>query len=174
MLDWIMIRALGLVLLALLWACADEAGRGGSQGAISRPVSATFAAGLPDVIEVRVADPEPVEQAELRAPDGRVYPAFQIDRDRVVQEGGGYSPFGVGVGVFGGSSSGVGTSFGVGLPLGGVGGAPREPQVASLARIRVDDMAAYRVDWPAWKVRLRLGEVNPRFMELPAPRPPQS
>ena len=165
-----MVRRIGLTVLLLLAACAGNTSGGGS---ISQPVTTAFAPGSADVIEVQVTDPLPVQQAELHAPDGRIFLAYQIDHDRVRQERGGYSPFGIGLGVFGGSASHVGTSVGIGLPFGGIEPAPREPQVMSLARIRVEDMAAYRTSWPGWKLRLRLGDANPRFMELPAPRPPE-
>jgi len=40
----------------------------------------------------------------------------------------------------------------------------------------VGDMAAYRAGWPDWKIRLKVGTPeagNVRFMEIPAPRPPE-
>lgn len=156
----------------LLAACAGE--RGGGAGA--PPVTTSFAADAADTIEVMVTAERPVESAELAAPDGRVYPAYQILRDRVVEErGGGFLPsLGIGVGVFGGSSTRVGTNVGVGFPLGGIGGGGSEAEVTSRARIRVEDMEAYRAGWQDWTVRLQLGksETGLRLMEVPAPPPP--
>ena len=155
----------------LLAACAGDR----SEQAFKTPVTASFAADEADIVEVRVTDEQPVEVVELIGPDGRVYTAHQILRDRLVEERGGIVPnLGIGVGVTGGSSSRIGTSIGLGFPLGGFGGTADEPEVLSRARIRIEDMAAYRTDWQNWKVRIQFGttEAGPRFMEIPAPSPP--
>ena len=83
--------------------------------------------------------------------------------------------FNFGVGVSGGSSSGVQPSFGIGFPI--FGGAPNSPQrdeVRTKALIKVPDMTAYRADWQHTIVRIYLGEksVSPRKMEMAAPSPP--
>ncbi|WP_119461517.1 hypothetical protein [Rhodospirillaceae bacterium SYSU D60014] len=155
----------------LLTACAGDR----DERTFERPVTASFVAEEADVVEVRVTDEQPVEAVELVGPDGRVYRAHQILRDRIVEErGGALSNLGIGVGVTGGSSSRIGTSIGLGFPLGGFGGAADEPEVLSRARIQIEDMAAYRADWQDWTVRIQLGtsETGLRFMEVPAPSPP--
>jgi hypothetical protein len=157
--------ALALVALA---ACSGDEDRG-----FSNPVAARFAAEAGDRIEVTVADPQPVETAELVAPDGAATEAYQIDRSKTVEEDGRASPS-VGVGVFGGSSGHIGTSIGIGIPIFG-SGAPEDPVIDSRVLIRVPDMAAYRASWQDYRLRLHLGttDTNRRIMEIPAPRPPE-
>jgi hypothetical protein len=161
-------RTILCVLALLLAACSGDEDRG-----ISNPVAARFAADAGDRIEVTVADPQPVETAELIAPDGGATAAYQIDRSKTVEEDGGPAPS-VGVGVFGGSSGHIGTSIGIGIPIFG-SGAPEDPVIDSRALIRVPDMAAYRAHWTEYRLRLHLGttETNRRIMEIPAPRPPE-
>lgn len=154
--------------LLLLAACAGDRG-----GIPTSPVEARFAAASADQIEVTVKDRQPVETAELVAPDGAVTEAHQIDRNKTVERG--YEPApSVGVGVFGGSSGRIGTSVGIGFPLFG-SSASAEPVIDSRVLIRVPDMAAYRQRWPDYRLRLRLGttDTNRRVMEIPAPRPPE-
>lgn len=156
----------------LLAACA---GGGRGEPPVAPAVMTGFAEGMTDVVEVEVTTERPVEAAELVGPDGRTYPAYQILRDRVVQEEGGslFPNVGVGIGVVGGSSSRIGTSVGIGLPLGGFDRADKQ-QVSSRARIRIEDVAAYRAAWQDWTVRLRFDEpaADGRVMEVPAPPPP--
>ncbi len=162
---------LRLALLCLLAACSS----GGGSGGIAQTANASFAPGAPDVLEVRLTDRLPLESAQLVAPDGRFFPAREIERDRIVEQYPRAAP-GFGVGVFGGSSGHVGTSVGVGFPIGGYGSGPRETRVQSLARIPVGDMAGYRAGWQHWKIRLQVGTPeagNARTMEIPAPRPPE-
>jgi hypothetical protein len=161
-------RVLCAFALLVLAACSGDEDRG-----ISNPVAARFAAEGGDRIEVTVADPQPVETAELVAPDGAATAAYQIDRSKTVEEDGRASPS-VGVGVFGGSSGHIGTSVGIGIPIFG-NGAPEDPVIDSRALIRVPDMAAYRARWTEYRLRLHLGttDTNRRIMEIPAPRPPE-
>jgi hypothetical protein len=124
-------------------------------------------------VEVQVTDRDAATQVELVAADGRVYPAYQILRDRTIETGGGGGPsFGLGVGGGWGSwgSSGVGTGVGIGIPLGG-GDYYQRYLVRTTARIRVEDAAAYRAGWQSWKVRVHMGEAG-RVIETPAPKPP--
>lgn len=159
------------LVFSVLAACAAERG---AEDAAS-PVAAYFSEQAVDVIEVRVADRQPVDKVELFAPDGRIFLAHRIDREKEAAGGGARPSFGLGVGVFGGSSTRVGTSIGLGFPLGGIEQPYREPGYTSLAAVRVSDMAAYRADWQRWVLRIRLGtpETSFRFMEIPAPRPPE-
>ncbi len=158
---------------ALLIGCAG--GGGPRDAAAPSPVTAGFLAEAPDVVEVRVTDRQPVDKVELYSPDGRVYLAHRIDREKVAAEQGPYTGLGVGVGMSGGSQTRVGTSIGLGFPLGGMERPPYESQYYSVALVRVDDMAGYQAGWRRWVVRIRLGtpETSFRFMEFPAPRPPE-
>ncbi len=154
----------------LLAACAGDDRR----EPIASPVAVRFATDAADVIEVEVTDRQPVDRVELAGPDGRVVPAYQILRDTAAEEGIGLSPS-IGVGVSGGSSSRVGVGVGIGFPIGGFERPAEPPPVRSIARLRVPEMAAYGAAWPRWTVRIRLGtsEAGWRFMEIPAPRPPE-
>ena len=136
-------RFLCALALLILAACAGDEDR-----VPINPVAARFAAASADSIEVTVKDPQPVETAELVAPDGAATEAYQIDRSKTVEEG--YRPApSVGVGVFGGSSGNIGTSIGIGFPLFGDSAPPRDPVIDSRVLIRVPDMTAYRAGWYA-------------------------
>ena len=160
-------------LLGAAWLLAACAGND-RPASIASPVAVRFVADAADVIEVEVTDRQPVDRVELAGPDGRVIPAYQILRDTAAEAGVGLSPS-IGVGVSGGSSSRVGVGVGIGFPIGGFERPAEPPPVRSLARLRVPDMAAYGADWPRWTLRIRLGtpEAGWRFMEIPAPRPPE-
>jgi hypothetical protein len=164
-----------LLVALILAGCASEDG-GARRASASQPVTAGFLVQTPDVIELSVDDRQPVDRVELLAPDGRVYLAHRIDREKATQEPRASTGLGVGVGVFGGSSTKVGTSFGIGIPLGGIEAPPTEPRYSSIALVRVEDMAGYRAGWRRWILRIRLGtpETSFRFMEIPGPRPPDS
>ena len=138
------------------------------------PLTVGFAAATPDVVEVTMLDRQPVEQASLVGPDGHAIAAYRISRDRRAVATDPGIAAGLGLGVFGGSSGGVATGFGIGFPLFGSPPPTPEPVVQSHALIRVEDMKAYRADWQKWKLHLRLGspETSERDVEFPAPRPP--
>jgi len=169
-----------LISAFLMAACASNRGTAGHQASAANPVVTSFSTGEQDTLEVEVTDREPVTRAELAAPDGRIFLANRIDRERLTRQGGGYygQPT-VGVGVGGGSGGccwgggGVGVGFGFGFPLGDA----REPDygpggVASTALVHVPDMAAYRAQWQHWKVRIYLGEgAGERMVEVAAPPP---
>lgn len=144
-------------------------------GGIRFPVTARFVEGRPDLIEVSIRDAQPTDRVELVAPDGTVTAAYQLDRERVATTEAAPSGFNFGVGVTGGSSSGVQPSVGIGFPIFGrtPTAQPRE-EVRSVARIKVADMAAYRADWQRWIVRILFGTKgpSPRKMEMAAPAPP--
>ncbi len=162
-----------LLIALLLAGCASEDG-GGRRAVSPPPVTAGFLAETPDVIELSVIDRQPVDKVELLAPDGRIFLAHRIDREKTTRDSRAGGGLGVGVGVFGGSSTKVGTSFGIGFPLGGVEAPPTAPHYESVALVRVEDMAGYRSSWPRWVLRIRLGtpETSFRSIEIPAPRPP--
>jgi hypothetical protein len=139
------------------------------------PLTTGFVAGLPNVVEVTMVDRQPVEQASLIGPDGKGITAYQIDRDRLMVASDPGIAAGLGLGVFGGTySNGVSSGFGLGFPLFGSPPPPAEPVIQSHALIRLDDMKAYRAEWPSWKLHLRLGSpvTSERDVEFPAPRPP--
>jgi hypothetical protein len=141
------------------------------------PLTTGFAAGLGDVVEVTMTDPQPVEQASLVAADGKAFPAYQISRDHLPAAGQPGMAAGLGLGIFGGTySNGVSSGFGLGFPFFGSAPPPAEPVVQCHALIRVADMPAYRASWQNWKLHLRLGtpETSERDVEFPAPRPPEN
>ncbi len=162
--------ALLLAILALAGCAAKEA-----PPPSPPPLTAGFAPGLGDVVEVTMTDPQPVEQASLIAPDGMAFPAYQINRDHQPGKSQPGMAAGLGFGVFGGTySNGVSQGFGIGFPFFGSPPPPAEPVVESHALIRVADMPAYRSGWRNWKLHLRMGtpETSERDVEFPAPRPP--
>jgi hypothetical protein len=167
------LRATKVVLVAavlLTSACAERA----TPPHAPPPLSVGFASDLPDVIEVTMVDRQPVEQASLIGAGGKTIIAYWIDRDRLVVAGdSGIAP-GLGLGIVGGSSGGISSGFGIGFPFFGSPPAT-DTVVRSRAFIRLDDMKAYRLDWPNWKLHLRLGspETSERDVEFPAPRPPE-
>jgi hypothetical protein len=144
-------------------------------GGILLPVTAKFLIDRPDTIEVSIRDAQAADRVQLVAPDGSLADAFQLDRETIHAQDTGSSGFNFGVGVSGGSSSGVQPSFGIGFPI--FGGAPNSPQrdeVRTKALIKVPDMAAYRAHWQQTVVRIYLGDnsPSPRKMEMAAPAPP--
>ncbi len=162
----------------LMAACANNQGTASQKGAAANPVVTSFSGSEQDTLQVQVTDREPVTKVELAAPDGRIFLAHQIDRERLTRQNGYAQPsMGVGVGVAGGSGGHVGTGVGVGFGFPFIiGGSDdngyREPRVASTALIHVPDMTAYRAQWQQWKVRVYLGEgASQRMIEVAAPQP---
>jgi hypothetical protein len=144
-------------------------------GGLLMPVTARFLIDRPSTIEISIRDGQAADRVQLVMPDGSVTDAYQLDREFLHATDTGSSGFNMGVGVSGGSSSGVQPSFGIGFPI--FGGAPRSPQreeVHTKALIRVPDMAAYRANWQHTILRIYLGEksISPRKMEMAAPAPP--
>ena len=155
-----------------LGACAGESP---PPAPASRPsFTAGFLAGSPDTVEVTLEDRQPIEKAELLAPDGTALAADKISSDRTItrqdQDG-----LGIGIAAEGGSSDPLHTDIGVSLPLFGTAEPSPAEAYASRALIRVPDMAAYRAGWQRWTLRLLLGSPTgtERKVELPAPRPPE-
>lgn len=167
-----------LISAFLIAACSGQQAADSPAGTPENPVVTSFSTSEKDTLDVQVTDREPVTQAELTTTDGQVFPAHQIERERLNRSSGGsygQPSMGVGVGVGGGSGGvGVGTGVGFGFPLGGGSyDGPRGPRVASTARIRVPDMAAYRAHWQQWTVRVTLGDGGSRrVIEVGAPPPP--
>ena len=164
--------ALALAFSLALAACAGDSDRSKTE-VPAKPYRAAFEAGFPDIILVEVTDDLPVTKATLVAPDGRTIEAHGIDTDRRSRGGGGGIAPTFGVGVGGGSSSGVGGGVGIGFPIFGSGGSAVSDEYHSIARIRLDDVAAYRAGWQRSQVKLQLGEApGGREVVLPAPAPP--
>jgi hypothetical protein len=166
-----------LISAFLTVACSNQQATNTPAGTPANPVVTSFSESEKDTLDVQVTDRQPVTQAELASPDGKIFIAHQIERERLSRAGGYYGQpsMGVGVGVGGGSGGfGVGSGVGFGFPLGGgYSGAPRDGRVASTAKIRVPDMTAYRAHWQQWKVRVTLGEgAAKRVIEVGAPPPP--
>lgn len=186
-----MLLAVGAAALTLA-ACGGPRTTTGTASETGTPILARFAPNTTNVVLVAVQDRRPVDQVELIAPDGRVYLAQTITRDQIVESydrygytrgyPSGYSEYpygprvGVGVGVFGGSHSGVGTSIGLGFPLGGSRTVERAVGYKSVARIPLDDMAYYEATWQQWRTRIRFAEPEggARFIEIEAPPPPRA
>src|SRR5262249_17286979 len=116
-----------LISAFLTASCTHNSGSHGHAAVPVDPVVTSFSGSEQDTVKVQVTDPQPVTRVELAAPDGRVYLAYQIDREHLTQQGGYYygQPTG-GAGVAGGSGgccgggggSGVGVGLGFGFPLG--------------------------------------------------------
>jgi hypothetical protein len=146
-------------------------------GGILLPVTTRFLSDRPSTIEVSIQDAQAADRVQLVMPDGSTTDAYQLDREFTHATDTGSTGVSLGVGVSGGSSSGVQPSVGFGFPL--FGGTPQSPQrdeVRSRALILVPDMTAYRANWQHTILRIYLGEksVSPRKMEMAAPAPPSS
>jgi len=140
-------------------------------------VSARFLKDRPNTIEVSIQDAQAADRVQLVMPDGSSADAYQLDREFIHATDTGSTGIDVGVGISGGSSSGVQPSFGIGFPIfGGTPNSPQRDEVHSKALIRVPDMTAYRANWQRTILRITLGEksVSPRKMQMPAPPPPAS
>jgi len=139
------------------------------------PISATIPPDMPDHIVVNVNDPLPVSAASLIDPQGHAIHATRIDHNRVSYKGSGSGWPRIGVGISGGSSSGVSTGFGIGIPL-----FPQTSQAAgSINESRfsfvLPDIAAYNGSWQRWKIHVDLSDgVNTRSFETLPPAPPRN
>jgi hypothetical protein len=171
-----------LILLATmaasLSACADRQA--------STPPTPSLIVGFADdntasrlgspVIEVKAANPQPLVTAELVSAGDTVVAAAPGQLEPQIPAGGG-GWFGPSIGIFGGSwGSSSGGGIGVGVPLGGGYGSATVPPgdlVRSRALILVPDMASYRRNWEASKVRVKFGNAagDANVAEIPAPSP---
>lgn len=139
------------------------------------PISATIPPDMPDHIVVNVNDPLPVSAASLIDPQGHAIHATRIDHSRVSYKGSDSGWPRIGVGISGGSSSGVSTGFGIGIPL-----FPQTSQAAgSINESRfsfvLPDIAAYNGSWQRWKIHVDLSDgVNMRSFETLPPAPPRN
>ena len=136
-----------------------------------------FVLGSTDQIQTTIVDVLPVKAAMLKLPNGQQVAAQQIDKEHnVYNERTGYGP-NFGVGVAGGSNSGVSSGVGFGFPLfggGGYSGTRTHSMTTSTVRFKVPDMAAYRRDWQQWVLHIDLDDgANRRSIETLPPAPPQ-
>jgi hypothetical protein len=133
----------------------------------------TQAAIANDVITVTVSDPLPAKAARLIAPDGRVTEASAIATERqMAHEDNSLRPR-FGVGVTGGSSSGVSTGFGFGFPLFGNSETRTYSVTRSQISFRLADPADYRRNWRRYSIAVDLDDgVNRRSFQMLPPAPP--
>lgn len=137
------------------------------------PITARITASLPDHIAVIVRDPLPVARAVLIDPRGHAVEAAHIDHDRIAYRGGSIGWPRIGVGVTGGSNSGISTGIGIGFPL-----LPQTTEAAgSINESRfgfvIPDIAGYNATWQHWKLHVDLSDgVNSRSFETLPPAPP--
>jgi hypothetical protein len=122
---------------------------------------------------VELEDERTFDEAVLVAPDGTEIAAYRIERDRESSTSRYDDSPSAGVGV-GGGSGGFGVGVGIGIPLGG--GSESYVRYETEAKIRLPDMAAYRADWPKWRLRIHLPKdedgAPARTIEMAAPPPP--
>ncbi len=158
----------------LLTPPAAEQKRRGTSAADLPPLESSIAATAPNRITVTVRDPLPVSAAILVDPQGHQLAARRIDHDRIAYDGTSVGWPSIGVGIMGGSSSGVSTGFGIGFPL-----FPGQAQAAgSLSESRfgfeIPDIAAYSASWQHWKIHIDLSNgVSSRSFETLPPAPPR-
>jgi hypothetical protein len=120
-----------------------------------------------NVIQVKVSDVQPATAALLVAPDGQAFPAAGINVVRTPYTA--YNPppsIGIGLGGFSGN---IGSSVGLGLPLGGPTPAYSSDQFVTSVTFAAP--ADYARNWPQYRVQVQLGSRN---VTLPAPNPAPS
>ena len=131
-----------------------------------------------DTVEVELVDATShyrVEKVTLTGPGGVEIASGPLTRkvERSYGYGpGDYPPGGIGVDVFGGSSTGVGVSVGTAAHVGG-SAYNLARNTRTHTRIAISDPAAYRRDVKAWRIAVELidsaGETS--LVEIPAPAP---
>ncbi len=147
-------------LLLLLTACSSPAA----------PPLAASAELTPDRLILRVSAAEALQQAELSAPDGRVFAAERLVlREPPEPERDSRRP-GVVLGGSGGSSSGMDAGIGLSLPLKNPFAAERKRPIAAQAEFRLppDLLDRYRADPKAWMLHLSFGNSS---RSIPGPMP---
>lgn len=137
------------------------------------PIDTRIPADAPNRINVTIRDPLPVSTAILIDAQGNQLIATRIDHDRLAYGGRGAGWPRIGVGVMGGSNSGVSTGVGIGFPL-----LPQTTEAAgsiyeSHFSFLLPDQAAYASSWQRWKIHVDLSDgVNRRSFETLPPAPP--
>lgn len=162
-------------LILILTACANSSGPTGS-GYPSQPLMQTrYEAGMFPAVAVSVTEIAPAASIALIAPGGQAYPSKAVTVDRISQYNRPSGPqFGLGLGIFGGSHSGVGTSVGIGQswPVGD-GRYADSNLYRSQGRIVIPDLPAYSQNWRNWRVRVTFEAAGsvPQEILLAAPAP---
>lgn len=152
--------------LLLLAACAGDAP--------TPPPVAIVEYTAPGRIDIRARASRALDDAELIAPDGRGVPAETIGSDRLSKRPPVLGRPQFGLNVEGASGSGVNPGLTMGIPVGGLFGAPRRPDVVeSSATILLPDAATYGRGWRDWTIKLRFGRPDdrPEYLVVPAPSP---
>ncbi len=125
-----------------------------------------------DVIQVLVRDLSPatrIEEIQLFAPDGTALQSSEIRRKSRESGGGGFSRPIIGIGVSGGSKSGVNPSISLDWHYRRDG--PDQSSRQAEAFLQLADPAAYRASAQDWHIEIRYTDVtgDQRFLRLPAP-----
>lgn len=165
-----------LMVLGLVLAGCSGGNSGGDQPQ-AVPVAIESAPNVPvidpNIVEVRYDGERSPAIVELIAPDGTRTPARDIDRTaEMPTEEDGFPD--VHVGVEGGSSSGVETGIGIGIPIFGTESEALPPRTVTIARFLPPNMEHYRNNWREYRVELLFGPGTDEFerIELLAPEPP--
>jgi hypothetical protein len=157
----------------LLAGCSEYRATAPAPPGPAGPATARSAPNDVNLIQVTVTDRLPARVVELVAPDGSVQPAQSIEAARATAgaSGRGIGQVGPAVGTgLGGGSFGLG----IGAPLGQPTETASGGDLVSNAFIPLPDPLQYRLTWPSWRIRGRLGDPpgETRSFELPAPQPP--
>ena len=162
-------RCIGAVLPCLLAGCSRD--QPASPARLR--AAADFAGPEAEAIEVRVSGIPPgtkIERILLLGPDGERLEGPELVRS-ISEVGPDFvNRTGIGIGVQGGSSSGIRQSFSLNRSLAREPGHDRQTRQIS-AQIVLPDPAAYRATADAWRVELHYSDVTGarRVLGLPAP-----
>jgi len=152
----------------LLAACAGPASKSPPPAGLME-ITARLAAPPAQSVEVEVTNVPPgrrIERITLIDPEGGRHPAAELVTVRAT-EGGLTSGPRVGVGVSGGSSSGISPSIGLGWNVTG-SQAERSTQKIE-AQVPIPDPAAYQTDAPRWRIEIAFTEIEGETRTLTFP-----
>lgn len=126
----------------------------------------------PDLVEVRYEGERSPSTVALIAPDGTRTEARDVARTSEIATSEDSFPD-IHVGVDGGSSSGVQTGIGIGIPIFGAETEAQAPRTVTIARFLPPDMEHYRAYWHEYRVELLFAPGTDEFerIELLAPEP---
>jgi hypothetical protein len=126
----------------------------------------------PGLVEVRYEGERSPSTIALIAPDGTRTEARDVERTSEIATGEDSFPD-IHVGVDGGSSSGVQTGIGIGIPIFGPETETLPPRTVTIARFLPPDIAHYRANWHEYRVELLFAPGTDAFerIELLAPEP---
>lgn len=162
---------LGLLTALVLTACAEER--------VRRPTTLLATATLPgpahDVVEVVVYDIPSgtvLDRVWLKGPEGERVSGSPVGRS-ISETGPGVTKgLGIGIGVTGGSSSGVNPSIGIGYGVSGIGGPSRQSRQVTYVIPLPPDLG-YVEDPRGWRIDVHYLDVTgaPQVRTIPAPLP---